>query len=119
MTNRPVMTAVELRYYVILKTLECRSRQWGDATLSQARSIAMRLDVVFKDSDTQRRDRLDVLVWIFGRRFASSKGLTRAEASATLDWLSTTPPDVIAQECQRCLVAARIEQGQLSFKETN
>lgn len=110
--TRP-MSAIDLRYWLTFLTLERRSRFWGDATPAQARSIAIRLDIIFKDSPTQRRDRLDTLEWIFGRRFASSKGLTRAEASAILDWLSKTPPTALAVECERCLVAYRIESGQL------
>lgn len=119
MTDNPThpMQPIDLRYWLTFLTLERRPRFWGDATPSQARSIAMRLDVIFKDSPTQRRDRLDVIEYIFGRRFASSKGLTRAEASAILDWLTKTPPAALAVECERCLTAYKAESGQLVIPE--
>lgn len=116
MTTPNPMSPQDLRHYLVFLALERRPRNWGDPTPSQARAIAMRLDVVFKGSETQRRDRLDVLEYVYGRNIVSSKSLTRAEASAVLDWLSKTPPDVLAQECQRCLTAYRVERGQVRLE---
>lgn len=111
--------ADDLRSYIQLRAIQLRPSNWGDATPAQARTIAMYLDSAFEDSPTKRKDRLAVLEYLFERRFASSKGLTKAEAAIMMNWLTKSTPEIIVIEAQRCLEAYLIEHGQRSMFDEN
>lgn len=88
----------------------------GPASAGQVTKLIIPIDAEFKDSATQRKDRLAVLSYIVERDLTSAKELLKNEASAIIGWQTSAPPEVVAGELNRLLRAALKAQGQTEME---
>lgn len=121
------MTAAQVRAFLHRTAIHGRTDRenedngvyrWGACTSGQSSLVASWLGNILGRKKADRAARLAVLDYCFGdgrRVFDSSSELRYSEAQAVLKWLESAPPDVLWQECQRCLVAARREAGQVEL----
>lgn len=102
--------------YIRKKAARSATKMTGPASEQQATKLIIPIDVEFKDSPTQRTDRLAVLSYIVERELTSTKDLSKAEASAIIGWQTSAPPEVVAGELNRLLRAALKAEGQAEME---
>jgi hypothetical protein len=102
--------------FIRAKAEKSAARLSGPASEQQVTKLIIPIDAEFKESATQRTDRLAVLSYVVERPLTSSKELSKSEASAIIGWQTSAPPEVIAGELNRLLRAALKDQGQTEME---
>jgi hypothetical protein len=102
--------------FIRAKAEKSAAKLAGPASEQQVTKLIIPIDVEFKESPTQRTDRLAVLSYVVERPLTSAKELSKAEASAIIGWQTSAPPEVVAGELNRLLRAALKAQGQIEME---
>jgi hypothetical protein len=102
--------------FIRAKAEKSAAKLSGPASDQQVTKLIIPIDVEFKESPTQRTDRLAVLSYVVERPLTSAKELSKAEASAIIGWQTSAPPEVVGGELNRLLRAALKAQGQTEME---